>query len=145
MKTRKEYFEKNKKVFEHFVLKAMDQDLKNYPHEKSGEEIMEIEFLSLMTMETVDEVIEATIVKQKAPLVEDWKVLTLLDAFRTVYFYCKYPKEMAPFLTEEMRGEVKEWLDSVATWGKWGFESDASDASDASESDNVNAPLHLEL
>lgn len=85
---------------------------------------MDIAFLSLMTMATVDEIIEDTIVNKKAPLDESWKVFTLKDAFRTVFFYCKYPKEMAQFLTEKMRIEVKEWLDSTPTWGSWGFDDD---------------------
>lgn len=91
---------------------------------------MDIVFLSLMTMEAVDKVIKDTIVEKKAPLAESWKVLTLKDAFRTVYFYCKYPKEMAPFLTEKMRVEVKEWLDSTATWGIWGFDDNVGDDSE---------------
>lgn len=111
-------------------MKTLDKDMKNYPAENSGVNVMDIVFLSLMTMEAVDKVIKDTIVEKKAPLAESWKVLTLKDAFRTVYFYCKYPKEMAPFLTEKMRVEVKEWLDSTATWGIWGFDDNVGDDSE---------------
>lgn len=128
--SREAYYEKNKKIFEAFILKAMDADLKNYPDEKSGINPADVAFLSLMTRATVDKIIEDTIAKKKAPVDDSWKVLTLVDAFRTVYYYCKYPKELAPFLTEKMRVDVKEWLDSTATWGTWGFEDDESDAND---------------
>lgn len=119
----------------------MDSDMNNYPDENSGLNATDIQFLSLMTMATVDKIIEDTIVKKKAPPTDSWKVLTLKDAFRVVFFYCKYPKEMAPFLTEQMRAEVKEWLDSTATWGIWGFDSDESDSSD----DSNATPLKIEL
>ncbi len=117
----------------------MEADIQNYPDEESGLNPAEIVFLSLMTRSAVDKIIEDTIVKKKAPQDHGWKVLTLVDAFRTVYFYCKYPKEMAPFLTEQMRVDVKEWLDSTATWGTWGFENEPSDASDN------NSELKIEL
>lgn len=141
MENRKKYYENNKKIFESFIVKTMNVDMKNYPDENSGINVMEINFLSLMTIDTVDKLIDETIVKKKAPLDHNWNVLTLKDAFRTVYFYCKYPKEMAPFLTETMRVEVKEWLDSTATWGIWGFESNDV----IGDGSNENVQMKLEL
>lgn len=129
VKSRKNYYEKNKQIFESFLSKVLDKDMKNYPDENSGVNVMDITFLSLMTMEAVDKIIEETIVKKKAPI-ESWNVFTLKDAFRTVFFYCKYPKEMAPFITEEMRVDVREWLDSSPTWGIWGFDDAGSDFND---------------
>jgi len=149
VKTRHTYFETNKKVFETFLMRVLQKDLKNYPDENSGLDPLEIHFLSMMTNEAVDEIIKKTIVDKQAPLEESWKVLSLKDSFRTVFYYCKYPKELAVLLTKEMRDEVKEWLDSTATWGKWGFESDDSEPS--IKLDNLtplnldDAPLKLEL
>lgn len=142
VKSRESYYKKNKKIFKKFLFKVLEEDVKNYPGEDSGIDVMELEFLSLTTMEVVDKAIEETIVEKRAPQVDSWKVLTLKDAFRTVYFYCKYPKEMAPFLTEKMRVAVKEWLDTTATWGKWGFESVDGDKITV---DTITEPVKLEL
>lgn len=123
-------------------MKILDADLKNYPAEDSGINVMDIDFLSLMSMDTVTAIMKDTITSKNAPVDNDWKILNLKDAFRTVYFYCKYPKQMAPFLTEKMRVEVKEWLDSAATWGNWGFDDgDASIQLSVSEDSNVKLEL----
>ncbi|XP_037048207.1 uncharacterized protein LOC119082726 [Bradysia coprophila] len=130
MKSRKEYYKTNKKIFKSFIIKAMEADLKNYPDEDSGLNAADIRFLSLMTTEAVDDIIEEVIVKKNAPQDNNWNVFTLLDTFRTVYYYCKYPQEMAPLLTDRMHVAVKDWLDSTATWGSWGFENAAGDGSE---------------
>lgn len=148
VKARKNYYAKNKKIFESFIFKTMDRDMQNYPDEKSGIDVMEVTFLSFMTMEIVDEIIKDTIVKKKAPPNSSWNVLTLKDAFRTLFFYCKYPKELASFLTEEMRVDVKEWLDSTGTWGKWGFDDDVSEGSEYSvqpNNDTLEFGVKMEL
>lgn len=111
----------------------MDADLKNYPDEESGLNAADIQFLSLMSTSDVDEIIEDIIEKKNPPQDNNWNVFTLLDTFRTVYYYCKYPQETAPFLVERMRVAVKEWLDSTATWGNWGFENAPSDESEKPE------------
>lgn len=135
--SRENYYKKNKKIFEAFILKTMEADLKNYPEEES--DAANIPFLSLMTRSAVEQIIEDTIATKKAPADKGWKVLTLVDTFRILFYYCKYPKELAPFLTEPMRVDVKEWLDSTVTWGSWGFENDASEANENT------AELKLEL
>lgn len=99
----------------------MAADLDNYPEEGSELDASTIQFLSLMTTTAVDKIIEDIIVKKNAPQDNNWNVFTLLDTFRTVYYYCKYPNEMAPLLTDRMRVSVKDWLDLTPTWGVWGF------------------------
>lgn len=123
LKTRRNLYEKNKKTFKAFTLKVMEKDMKNYPAEDSGIDVMTINFLSLLSMETLDGVMNETIDNKKSLADVHWDVLTLKDVFRTIFYYCKYPKEVAPFLTENMRTKVKEWLDDTATWGLWGFDS----------------------
>lgn len=116
----------------------LSNDIKNYPGEDSDEDPMQIMFLSKMTMEAVDEIIEETVLKKGVIEDESWQVLTLKDAFRTVFFYCKYPKELVQIFTKTMRDEVKDWLDSEPTWGNWGFDNNESVI-------NIQEPLKLEL
>lgn len=124
IESRTKYYEKNIKMFEAFVLTVLDK-YRN-PDEDSNVNVKETSFLSSMIMDTVHQAMKDIIASEKAPVDGSWKILNLKDAFRTVYFYCKYPKQMAPFLTEKMRVEVRGWLDSTATRTKWGFDDDVS-------------------
>jgi len=142
IKSRTKYYEQNRTIFKAFILKVLEADIKNYPGEDSKIDVENTAFLSLMIMDTVTEIMRETIASENAPVDYSWKILNLKDAFRTVYFYCKYPKEMAPFLTEEMRVDVKEWLDSTATWGKWGFKDGDAKVNSSVNNDSV---LKLEL
>lgn len=139
MKTRAAYFQKNWKAFESFVMNVLYKDIKNYPDIGSNENPLEIMFLSKMTIGDVDKIMEKTINDKKLTSDESWKILTLKDTFRTIFFYCKYPKELVQIFPPKMRDDVKYWLDSTPTWGVRGFDDDGE------PSINVAETVHIEM
>ncbi|KAJ6633452.1 hypothetical protein Bhyg_15934 [Pseudolycoriella hygida] len=125
LKLRRSFYEKRRRFLKTFITKVLVKDMTYYPEEGSDEDPTKMMFLSKMKIDEVDSFIEQTIVEKKVSLKDEWKILTLKDAFRMAFFYSKYPKELVSIFSEELRDDIKDWLDEVPTWGTRGFEQDA--------------------